>query len=75
VPLKALAFITPTADHVETQYGTKYVSMTLNQSRLTNDMLRIFSPWLINAKRVPTMKATLRARVTTMRERAIEKKL
>jgi hypothetical protein len=47
----------------------------LNQSWLEIDMDGNFSPWLMAAKIVPTIKATLRARTTTPLENAIEKKL
>lgn len=66
----ALDWSAPTADQVETLYGTKYVRITLNQSEPERDIVRILSPWLINASIVPTMRATLTARTTTMRERA-----
>lgn len=49
--------------------------MTLNQSMLDSDRLSILSPWLMNAKIVPTMTAILIARATTVLESATVKKL
>jgi hypothetical protein len=54
-----MASVALTEDHVETQYGTRYVKIILKMSSLVSVTAIILSPWLIKAKIVPTIKATL----------------
>src|SRR5438093_1182081 len=58
--------LTSSAEYVETEYGTRYVSAILPATRAVNIPLTTTSSWLITKRIVPTTAATRSARSRTL---------